>query len=315
MLFDDDGISIRFMNWQPRRLQYGEQPQPGEVTENMLDRVQTVQTLRYISDHIPFKGLTPLGTSLRERIVEPLVLGPARSGALRKPVLILTITDGAPEGELPGTIFDTIRHVATEFSRMPRYGQRAVSFQFAQVGDDKEAETFLSGLDNDPDFGRLVDVTSGPIDPSYDTTDEKGPPGGQGQIPGNAPPPSQPWQSQYGATTGPGQQPYPSQTQYQHSYAYPPTQQASAYGQQSGYGGGGYGQQPSNQGYNQPPQQGHGQQYSQQNYNMQAFQPNQGQPNQSPYGQQNSQPSYGRPPQQGLPPQGAYNVPPPPQRY
>ncbi|KAL9005658.1 MAG: hypothetical protein Q9188_001564 [Gyalolechia gomerana] len=161
MLFDDDGISIRFMNWQPRRLQYGEQPQPGEVTDNMLDGIQSEQTLRYISDQIPFKGLTPLGTNLRERIIEPLVLGPARSGALRKPVLILTITDGAPAGELPGTVFDTIRHASTELSRMPRYGQRAVSFQFAQVGDDGEAETFLSGLDNDPNFGRLVDVTSG----------------------------------------------------------------------------------------------------------------------------------------------------------
>lgn len=161
MLFDDDGISIRFMNWQPRRLQYGEQPQHGEVTENMLNQIQNEQTLQYISNQIPFKGLTPLGTSLRDRIIEPLVLGPARSGALRKPVLILTITDGAPAGELPGTIFDTIRYASTELSRMPKYGQRAVSFQFAQVGDDAQAETFLSGLDNDPSFGRLVDVTSG----------------------------------------------------------------------------------------------------------------------------------------------------------
>lgn len=160
MLFDDDGISIRFMNWQPRRLAYGEQPHPGEVTENMLDRIQTEQTLHYIADQIPFKGLTPLGTSLRQRIIDPLVLGPARSGALRKPVLILTITDGAPAGEQPTVIFDTIRYASAEMSRMPRYGQSAISFEFAQVGDDSQAEAFLGKLDSDPSFGRMVDVTS-----------------------------------------------------------------------------------------------------------------------------------------------------------
>ncbi|KAL8839887.1 MAG: hypothetical protein Q9170_001567 [Blastenia crenularia] len=337
MLFDDDGISIRFMNWQPRRLQYGEQPQYGEVTENMLDRIQTEQMLRYISDQIPFKGLTPLGTNLRQRILEPLVLGPARSGTLRKPVLILTITDGAPAGELPETIFDTIGHASSEISGMARYGQHAISYQFAQVGDDSGAEKFLAKLDNDPSFGRLVDVTSsvereqaqmakanppvdltrelwvvkmllGSIDPSYDTTDEKGPPGAQ--RPGNAPP-NQPWQGQHGAPNGYGQQSYPPQNQHQQSYGPPLTQQGSSYGQQTNYGGGGYGQQPPYGGYGQPPQQGHGQQYPQQNYSTQPSQQNYGQPNQNPYSQQSAAPGgYGRPPQQG-----GYNAPPPPPRY
>ncbi|KAL9598830.1 MAG: hypothetical protein Q9219_004249 [cf. Caloplaca sp. 3 TL-2023] len=351
MLFDDDGISIRFMNWQPRGLQYGEQPQGGEVTQNMLDRIQSDQTLRYIADQIPFKGLTPLGTNLRQRVIDPLVLGPARSGAMRKPVLVLTITDGAPAGEPPDTIFDTIRYASSEMSKMPRYGQRAISFQFAQVGDDSQAETFLARLDSDPSFGRLVDVTSGlereqaqmaranppvdltqelwvmkmllgSIDPSYDTTDEKGPPGGQNF--GGAPP-NQSMPGQYGAATGHGQPPYPAPpNQQQQSYGQPPPHQ-QGFGQQSGYGGAGYGQQPPYQGYGQPPQQqgygqppqqqgygqppqqqgygqpqqqqGYGQQYPQQGYGMQAPQQGYGQPpNQNPYGQQNPQQSYGRPP-------------------
>lgn len=161
MLFDDDGISIRFMNWQPRRLGgYNDQAHPGEITENMLDRIQSEQQLNYIADQIPFKGLTPLGTSLKQRIIDPLVLGPARQGSLKKPVLVLTITDGAPAGEQPTTIFDTIRYASTEMSRMPRYGPSAISFEFAQVGDDSQAEAFLGKLDSDPSFGRMVDVTS-----------------------------------------------------------------------------------------------------------------------------------------------------------
>ncbi|KAL8970161.1 MAG: hypothetical protein Q9197_003953 [Variospora fuerteventurae] len=333
MLFDDDGISIRFMNWQPRRLAYGEQPHPGEVTENMLDRIQTEQTLQYIADQIPFKGLTPLGTSLRQRIIDPLVLGPARSGALRKPVLILTITDGAPAGEQPTVIFDTIRYASAEMSRMPRYGQGAISFEFAQVGDDSQAEAFLGKLDSDPSFGRMVDVTSslereqvqmanahppvelyhqvwvlkillGGIDPSYDSTDEKGASGVQNY--GQAPP------GQYGAPAGYGQQsPYPPEQPYQQGYSQPPPQQATGYGQQNGHG-----QQPPYPLYGQPAQQGYGQQYPQQAYNMQSVQQNYGQqPGPNPYGQPNpqqtpQQPNYGHPP-----PQANYNAPPPPRRY
>ena len=37
---------------------------------------------------------TPLGTSMDRKILQPLVLGPARAGRLQKPVLIITITDG-----------------------------------------------------------------------------------------------------------------------------------------------------------------------------------------------------------------------------
>ena len=39
-------------------------------------------------------GLTPLGTSLDHKIIQPLLLGPARSRALQKPLLVIAITDG-----------------------------------------------------------------------------------------------------------------------------------------------------------------------------------------------------------------------------
>ncbi len=43
---------------------------------------------------IKFTGTTPLGTSLDRKVLQPLVLGPARSQQLRKPVLVIAITDG-----------------------------------------------------------------------------------------------------------------------------------------------------------------------------------------------------------------------------
>lgn len=44
-------------------------------------------------------GLTPLGTSLDKKILQPLVLGPARAGRLEKPVVVIVITDGTPAGD------------------------------------------------------------------------------------------------------------------------------------------------------------------------------------------------------------------------
>lgn len=40
------------------------------------------------------------------------------------------------------------------------YGPDAISFQIAQVGEDQKAQAFLAELDNHPEVGELVDVTS-----------------------------------------------------------------------------------------------------------------------------------------------------------
>ena len=101
-----------------------------------------------------------MGTQLRQKVVDPLVVQPARSGQLRKPVLIITITDGQPAGEPSGSVFDTIRYASNELSRNHRYGKGAIAFQFAQVGNDLKAREFLSKLDEEPGIGDLVDCTS-----------------------------------------------------------------------------------------------------------------------------------------------------------
>lgn len=141
-LFDDDGVSIRFMN-SPRQ----------------DDRITNEAQIEAIIDSVGFKGLTPMGTSLQSKVLVPLVIRPAQEGALRKPVLVITITDGQPAGEAQTAVFDVIRNTAAELGRT-RYGAGAVSFQFAQVGNDQQATAFLAKLDNDPEVGRMVDCTS-----------------------------------------------------------------------------------------------------------------------------------------------------------
>ena len=152
-LFDDDGIQVRFMNREAAR-----------VDPRALDGIRSEQQAEELVARAKFSGLTPLGTELRAQIIEPLVLQKARSGQLRKPILIITITDGQPAGEggpdkAHEVVYGTILHTGRELSRTP-YGKHACMFQFAQVGNDQAARAFLAELDKNEDFGDVVDCTS-----------------------------------------------------------------------------------------------------------------------------------------------------------
>ncbi|KAK6908666.1 hypothetical protein I203_102669 [Kwoniella mangroviensis CBS 8507] len=181
-LFDHDGIQVRFLNSQLQ----------GNNINNEQAALQLVQQVK-------FSGLTPLGTSLDQKILQPLLLGPARANALQKPLLIIAITDGAPAGESTDKIVQVITNANHELQRS-RYGPDAVSYQLSQVGNDKSAQKFLSSLDDNPAIGSLIDQTMdyeyeqeqmkqktgedlspemwlmklllGPIDTSYDSKDE-----------------------------------------------------------------------------------------------------------------------------------------------
>ncbi|PWY87715.1 hypothetical protein BO70DRAFT_200992 [Aspergillus heteromorphus CBS 117.55] len=262
--FDDDGISVRFMN----------NAEQGDGIRNADDVTRLVSRVR-------FQGLTPLGTGLRNKVLDPMVVGPARQNRLQKPVLVITITDGQPAGEPLDSVANSIGYAVNEVSRT-QYGQGAVSFQFSQVGNDTKARDFLSALDEDPQIGALVDCTSnfeveqdemsravppvyltrelwcaklmlGAIDASYDTKDEKaagrglppsappGPPAGQYGGYGQPSYGSQPPSASYGSYNQAAYPPTPGYSQA----AYPPNQgqgQAPAPGYGQGYGGG-YGTQ------------------------------------------------------------------------
>ena len=165
-LFDDDGFSIRFMNWQPpvdERNQQRQQvaPVPGKIYLPQLDGIRDEATVQRIISNVPFRGTTPLGESLRKNVLDSrLVLQQVHGNTLQKPILLLCITDGAPMPEKPHVLFETLRYASSAFAANPRYGSGAISFQFAQVGRDEGARQFLAQLDADPGVGKLVDCTS-----------------------------------------------------------------------------------------------------------------------------------------------------------
>ena len=163
-LFDDDGISVRFINWQPP-----ENPRPEDNTMPLssLNNIRDEAYVERLVSMTPFKGLTAVGSKMKQHILYgPLlnVMTHVKDRTLAKPVLILTVTDGQPAGETIGpndtALRDVIRDTSTELSKYPMYGSGAISFQFAQVGNDEEAKRFLARLDNDPVVGSLVDCTS-----------------------------------------------------------------------------------------------------------------------------------------------------------
>ena len=144
-LFDEDGIEVRFMNDE-------------EISPNMLSHIKSDQQIEQIMRTKRYKGLTPFGSRLRERVLDPLVVSNMRSGQMRKPVLIIGITDGQPAGEKSDALVESVRYAHQQ--AMQRYGPGAVAFQFAQVGNDAKATEFLAKLDNDPQIGGMVDCTS-----------------------------------------------------------------------------------------------------------------------------------------------------------
>jgi hypothetical protein len=304
-LFDDDGIQVRFMN----------SPDQGNNIRNEQQVTQMIANTK-------FSGLTPMGREMQNKILAPLVLGPARSGQLRKPVLVITITDGQPTGESPTDVAKIMKNASMELERS-RFGKGALAFQFAQVGNDLKAREFLSKLDEEPTIGDIIDCTSSTLSiqlidsqlltfPDYEVeADEMS----RANPPVNLTP--ELWLIKL--LLGSIDSSYDAKDE-KSSGSRPPIGQGGGYGgPQGGYGGppqGQYGQQQG--GYGGPPPGQYGQQQG--GY---GGGPPQGQYGQQPGGyppQGGQQGGYGqRPPQQGgYPPQGGqgggYGAPPPP-RY
>ena len=104
----------------------------------MLEGIRTEQQIAQIMSNRKYKGLTPFGTKLRQKVIDGIVLPKLRQP--RKPVLVICITDGQPAGENAGALEDTIRYAVNSTANL---GPGAVAFQFAQVGNDQKGKSQL----------------------------------------------------------------------------------------------------------------------------------------------------------------------------
>ena len=93
-------------------------------------------------------GQTFMGRGLRKKILDPIF---RLSDKIPKPILIITITDGAPDDK------PEVKQAIHQGVDMLGGG---LSLQFCQVGEDKAAQKWLAELDKDPEVGKYVDCTS-----------------------------------------------------------------------------------------------------------------------------------------------------------
>ena len=86
-----EGVALRFIN----------QEVPNATDLKFEQVAETLEPLTWNGD-------TPIGTSLKAKILEPLVYSKLPSKSLERPLLISVITDGMPEPEPRTTFVDAI---------------------------------------------------------------------------------------------------------------------------------------------------------------------------------------------------------------
>jgi hypothetical protein len=108
---------------------------------NMLGNIRTEQQIAQVMANRRYKGLTPFGTKLRQKVIDGIVLPKLRQPRPSKPVLVIGITDGQPAGENAGALEDTIRYAVNSTQNL---GPGAIAFQFAQVGNDQKGKKMIT---------------------------------------------------------------------------------------------------------------------------------------------------------------------------
>ncbi|RPA80532.1 hypothetical protein BJ508DRAFT_415343 [Ascobolus immersus RN42] len=141
----EDGISmVRFFN----NSDFAE-----DVTPDMIGE---------LFDWLKFVGCqTRIGSELKKKVLDPFIYDKTGAIDMEKPVLVVVLTDGGIEGEVPELLRQEIGNVVNHITKNKEFGEDAIAFQFARVGKDEEAAELITSLDHDPDYGKWVDCFPG----------------------------------------------------------------------------------------------------------------------------------------------------------
>ncbi|KAF8251044.1 hypothetical protein K440DRAFT_658865 [Wilcoxina mikolae CBS 423.85] len=124
--------SIRFFNTSPGKK---------DVTKDKWEKVMPNVC----------RGVTKIGSELKRKILDPFVFKPTKEDdKLTKPLLV----EGEKIGLLEHVIINCVRQCRKEVEEK---SENAVSFQFAQIGRDKEAQLFLRALSRDTTIEKHID--------------------------------------------------------------------------------------------------------------------------------------------------------------
>ncbi|KAL8400372.1 hypothetical protein RB594_000674 [Gaeumannomyces avenae] len=150
ILPDDQGVALRFINQRT-----------ADESANL-----DLEALGRGFESVSPRGDTPIGTTLRERILEPLVLQPLAEGRFKRPLLVSILTDGGPSREDPGKLARVILECGNELVKNG-YPMDSVKFLVGQIGSSKEAVDFLDTLRGNSDIDKVTYVFAGRFDDKF----------------------------------------------------------------------------------------------------------------------------------------------------
>ncbi|OQU98906.1 hypothetical protein CLAIMM_04617 [Cladophialophora immunda] len=139
-LFEDTGISIRFLNYR-RDSRLDDLRQPDDIVQ----KVACVQ----------WRGITQLGIKLHDKIIQPMIIDKVKRGTFETPLIVVIITDGEPYGEGRETLRDKIRQCKQNLSGT-NFGDGSVVFIISRVGSSPQALGFIGELENSPGLEQMV---------------------------------------------------------------------------------------------------------------------------------------------------------------
>ncbi|KAK0656593.1 hypothetical protein B0T16DRAFT_452146 [Cercophora newfieldiana] len=159
------GMSVRFLNHLRDH-------------DGGFDGLKSDEDVAKMMARVRVGGPTRLGQTLRDKIVEPMIMQKAREGTLTKPVIVALITDGQVGMSMLSNRFFAISRthdrVARHDSAMQRspvlepYGNAAVVFIVSRIGSDPQAEEFIRKLGADPQAGSMVFCCKDMLDEQMD---------------------------------------------------------------------------------------------------------------------------------------------------
>ncbi|KAE8150873.1 hypothetical protein BDV25DRAFT_129208 [Aspergillus avenaceus] len=112
-------------------------------------------------NQIDFKGWTEIGTNLKRKILDPMVYDPLKGSGLKEPLLIMTVSDGAPSKEDTNTFENEIQNaVQALVGHNPPYYSTAVNFTLHRIGDDEGAKDFMAHLDQNTALKKVLYIST-----------------------------------------------------------------------------------------------------------------------------------------------------------
>ncbi|KAH8822262.1 hypothetical protein DL96DRAFT_1470416 [Flagelloscypha sp. PMI_526] len=111
-------------------------------------------------------GCTELGTSLKSKILEPMVYAKLNPPKLDRPLLISVITDGMPDPENPYIFADAILECGMRLEAAG-YPRESVKFLIGQIGTARIG--FLDSLRDNKAIEQVIYATSDQLDEKFAT--------------------------------------------------------------------------------------------------------------------------------------------------